>query len=220
MSEDGFIAAVLEDPSTDVPRLVYADWLEDHGDPRGEFLRVECQLLNLPSSDERIPAPLARLQELHRTLDPEWVALVRRLPLDPLDELRSVLPPPRRSYQAVGDWAAVEAALGTRLPADYKVFIAVYGSGVINGCLEIYSPLGREADIRRWWANWAAVYHSIAEYVEVPYPIFPQPGGLLPFATLGDVDTLNWLTAGEPDCWPFVYHNRSTMQRCSASMTS
>ncbi len=48
----------------------------------------------------------------------------------------------------------------------------------------------------------------MAEYEAVPYPVFPQPGGLLPFGTLGDVDILNWRTAGDPDQWPFVYYNR------------
>jgi hypothetical protein len=44
--------------------------------------------------------------------------------------------------------------------------------------------------------------------VEIPYPVFPEPGGLLPFGTLGDVDNLNWLAVGEPDRWPFVYYDR------------
>lgn len=42
----------------------------------------------------------------------------------------------------------------------------------------------------------------------VPYPVFPEPGGLLPFGSFGDVDVLNWLTVGEPEAWPFVYYDR------------
>jgi uncharacterized protein (TIGR02996 family) len=39
-----FLEAVKADAEDDVPRLILADWLEERGDPRGEFLRVQCQL--------------------------------------------------------------------------------------------------------------------------------------------------------------------------------
>jgi uncharacterized protein (TIGR02996 family) len=64
MTEDAFIAAVLEDPGADLHRLVYADWLEERGDPRAEFLRAECELLRLPWGDGRFPALWTRLYEL------------------------------------------------------------------------------------------------------------------------------------------------------------
>lgn len=39
---------VLEAPGDDVPRLVYADWLEDNGQPeRSEFIRVQVELEKL-----------------------------------------------------------------------------------------------------------------------------------------------------------------------------
>src|SRR5438270_1506512 len=34
--------AVCADPDDDGPRLLYADWLDERGDPRGEFIRVQC----------------------------------------------------------------------------------------------------------------------------------------------------------------------------------
>ena len=40
-----FIHSIREAPDDDAPRLVYADWLEDNGDPqRAEFIRVQCEL--------------------------------------------------------------------------------------------------------------------------------------------------------------------------------
>jgi len=36
--------AVLADPDDVDARLVYADWLTEHGDPRGEFIHVQCAL--------------------------------------------------------------------------------------------------------------------------------------------------------------------------------
>jgi uncharacterized protein (TIGR02996 family) len=39
---DALLAAVLAEPDDDGPRLVYADWLEEHGQPaRAEFVRVQ-----------------------------------------------------------------------------------------------------------------------------------------------------------------------------------
>ena len=44
----GLLRAILDDPHDDVPRLVYADWLEEHGDEtervRAEFIRVQIEL--------------------------------------------------------------------------------------------------------------------------------------------------------------------------------
>jgi uncharacterized protein (TIGR02996 family) len=46
--EDGFLADICEHPEEDAPRLVYADWLDDHGEPdRAEFIRVQVELASL-----------------------------------------------------------------------------------------------------------------------------------------------------------------------------
>ena len=38
--DDAFLQAILDAPDDDTPRLVYADWLEEHGQPdRAEFIR-------------------------------------------------------------------------------------------------------------------------------------------------------------------------------------
>jgi uncharacterized protein (TIGR02996 family) len=44
-----FLEAILENPDDDTARLVYADWLEEHGDSaRAEFIRVQCRMGRLP----------------------------------------------------------------------------------------------------------------------------------------------------------------------------
>lgn len=46
---EAFLADIIEHPDDDAPRLIYADWLEDHGDAsRAEFIRVQCELARLP----------------------------------------------------------------------------------------------------------------------------------------------------------------------------
>jgi uncharacterized protein (TIGR02996 family) len=42
--EAGFLRALLDAPDDPEPRLIFADWLTDHGDPRGEFLRAQAEL--------------------------------------------------------------------------------------------------------------------------------------------------------------------------------
>jgi uncharacterized protein (TIGR02996 family) len=47
-----FLSAIIEAPDDDGPRLIYADWLEDHGQPeRAEFIRVQVELARLPQDD-------------------------------------------------------------------------------------------------------------------------------------------------------------------------
>src|SRR5262249_875654 len=43
--EKAFLADVAEHPDDDAPRLVFADWLQDNGDPhRAEFIPVQGEL--------------------------------------------------------------------------------------------------------------------------------------------------------------------------------
>src|SRR3954454_19585646 len=57
----GFLAAICRSPDDDAPRLVYADWLEEHGDPeRAEFIRVQCELEPMRDQYE-----IDRAAELH-----------------------------------------------------------------------------------------------------------------------------------------------------------
>ena len=43
------LKAILDNPEEDTPRLMYADEVEEHGDPhRAEFIRVGCELARTP----------------------------------------------------------------------------------------------------------------------------------------------------------------------------
>lgn len=66
--EGRFLAAIQQDPIGDEPRLVYADWLEERGDERAEYLRLELQLDKLPR----------RVNELRARIDPAWLDSVTR----------------------------------------------------------------------------------------------------------------------------------------------
>lgn len=69
--ELAFLLAVMDDPEDRTYREVYANWLEERGSPRGEFLRLERQSESLPS--EMLSA---RLNQLRSTLSPIWLCAI------------------------------------------------------------------------------------------------------------------------------------------------
>jgi uncharacterized protein (TIGR02996 family) len=84
MPDPDFIPAIQETIDDDTPRLIYSDWLDDHGQPeRAEFIRVQIDLANLPVNDTRRIALRGRERELLRRYGTEWRKpfrnLVRRL---------------------------------------------------------------------------------------------------------------------------------------------
>jgi uncharacterized protein (TIGR02996 family) len=80
--ERAFIRAVLTDPAEPGPRLVYADWLDEQGDVRGEFLRTEIELAGRGTDDPRHAPLQARLRELRGAIDAGWLALLDRAPVE------------------------------------------------------------------------------------------------------------------------------------------
>jgi uncharacterized protein (TIGR02996 family) len=52
--EQGLLATVLAEPDNDGPRLVYADWLDEHDQPaRAEFIRLQIELAKRPGVRRR-----------------------------------------------------------------------------------------------------------------------------------------------------------------------
>ena len=48
---DALLAAIRANPDEDTPRLMFADWLDEHGDDasrtRAEFIRLQCEIARL-----------------------------------------------------------------------------------------------------------------------------------------------------------------------------
>src|SRR5215211_3608080 len=64
-NRDALFQAILAAPDDDAPRLVYADWLDENGDPdRAEFIRVQCRQARLPFYDPGYPHLVRRADEL------------------------------------------------------------------------------------------------------------------------------------------------------------
>jgi uncharacterized protein (TIGR02996 family) len=86
LSEDeGFTQAIIADPDDTSLRLIYADWLDERDDPRGEFLRVEIDLGRMRPKDPGRADLRRRLLELRSRINPCWLAQVDRGPVENCD---------------------------------------------------------------------------------------------------------------------------------------
>jgi uncharacterized protein (TIGR02996 family) len=73
--EDALIAAIRANPADDLPRLVYADWLQERSHPGYQYVRVERQLAKYPADSVNVaPTLRKRLRQLRAALDPRWLA--------------------------------------------------------------------------------------------------------------------------------------------------
>ena len=72
--EASFLKAITEQPAERSTRLVFADWLDEHGRPReAEFLRLQLQVAELS----------ARVLELGGELEAKWLAAVGNVRTEP-----------------------------------------------------------------------------------------------------------------------------------------
>jgi uncharacterized protein (TIGR02996 family) len=74
-TDDALLRAVLAAPDDDAPRLIYADWLDEHGDcERAEFIRVQVALARNDKDDPRAPSLGQRERKLLAAHRARWSA--------------------------------------------------------------------------------------------------------------------------------------------------
>jgi uncharacterized protein (TIGR02996 family) len=74
-----FLREIGEHPEDDAPRLIYADWLEEHGDaPRAELIRVQVRLAQLAPYDPAREELIQREQELLGLHGRRWYSALPR----------------------------------------------------------------------------------------------------------------------------------------------
>lgn len=108
------------------------------------------------------------------------------------------------------NWNKVEGSVGLNLPVDYKEIVEVFPPGYFQGFVQVIRPgdigasrddfLGYYAhrldDMRHWRED---------EPARFPMPIFPEPGGLLPWGRSIRSDLFFWVTSSEdPADWSVV----------------
>lgn len=77
-----FLAAIIENPEDDGPRIAYANWLKKQGDPRGEFIHLGCKMAK---KKERTPPHnrlRIRIEELLKEYGKEWKGPFEKLGIE------------------------------------------------------------------------------------------------------------------------------------------
>jgi uncharacterized protein (TIGR02996 family) len=71
MTNTDFIRAIVANSADDSPRLIYADYLEEHGDTeRSEFIRIQCELARTtPDESHYDPAVMEKQRDRILRLD-------------------------------------------------------------------------------------------------------------------------------------------------------
>jgi uncharacterized protein (TIGR02996 family) len=70
---DALFQAILDAPDDDAPRLVFADWLDEHGDAaRAEFIRVQCRMARLPFYEAEYTNLKRRADRLLTEHEADW----------------------------------------------------------------------------------------------------------------------------------------------------
>ncbi len=110
--EASLLAAIVEAPDDDAPRLVYADWLQGRGDPRGELIQLQCQLAADPDAERRRAIRIAENKLLGAHLD-EWLAPVREV----LPPSNTLLPHKFELHRGLVEEAQVTLDCGPHLRA-------------------------------------------------------------------------------------------------------
>jgi uncharacterized protein (TIGR02996 family) len=74
-----FLQAVLARPDDDLPRLIFADWLDENGQSeRAEFIRIGCELATLPDPHQGIDVRAIAGATGKLACRCRWCALCRR----------------------------------------------------------------------------------------------------------------------------------------------
>jgi uncharacterized protein (TIGR02996 family) len=75
--DSAFLVQLEQDPADTATLLVYADWLDEHGQAdRAAFLRLQARVLGLRHRQKGFHDLSTRLFRLGRDLDPAWLAVV------------------------------------------------------------------------------------------------------------------------------------------------
>jgi len=138
---------------------------------------------------------------------------------DSLKQLMQMVPPPHAPFEAgvAADFSRVEATLGLSLPDDYKQLVLTYGSGRWQEFWNVLNPftenrflnlLTQSATLRPhdWSTLDSERYCREAEGARYPHPIYPEEGGILPWAFTDNGGRFFWLTVGNPQDWATIYY--------------
>ena len=128
-----------------------------------------------------------------------------------IQDLIRIAPIPRNTVETANwsMWRELEPSWGITFPSDYKEFISSYGTVCIADFIYVFNPISKNRNVnlvemRDQVLNGFRYLRDKYGASEVPFPLYPEPGGLLPCGTTDNGNTLFWLTDGSPENWPLI----------------
>jgi uncharacterized protein (TIGR02996 family) len=120
--EDRFIRGIAGDPEDEALRLVYADWLEEHGhEARSAYLRAEAKhFKSKPKKRNRWSKA--------EGVDPVWANMVSRPPFGIL--VPGLTFSKAKAKASLESIRGIERHLEMSLPSDYAAFLLLHNGGV------------------------------------------------------------------------------------------
>lgn len=79
MQFEDWVAKIRANPDDDSLRLICADWLEEQGDPRGEFIRLQCQAASQVFANKELRERIRQLLQKNRD---QWIAPAKKLAIE------------------------------------------------------------------------------------------------------------------------------------------
>jgi uncharacterized protein (TIGR02996 family) len=83
---DAFLRDIHRHPRDKGRRLIYADWLEEQGDPqslaRAALLRLEVECANLEEGDQQRSVLVKRIKEMRLSAGKDWLASLADVPIE------------------------------------------------------------------------------------------------------------------------------------------
>ena len=128
-----------------------------------------------------------------------------------IEKLKAIVRPPSRPSDigSLEEWQTVEQKLGLQLPSDYRDFVFTYGSGLFARIYVVYNPFADSEHVSCLYSSvqktcqWERDFKKEAPEC-VPYKIYPERPGLLPWANDDMGNEYFWFTDGAPDTWMVI----------------
>lgn len=146
----------------------------------------------------------------------------------PLEELKTLMPPLEPPPENEVDWTMAEAVFGIRFPTDFKQFVLTYGN--VIWC-DLFRAIYPETDTRE---KCEKSRDDVLETLSIIFnddlcdengdtidnlKAYPSPGGLLPCLTDTNSSFVCWLTSGEPEHWTLVQWFSGTVRFFECNLT-
>lgn len=125
-----------------------------------------------------------------------------------LYKLIDLIPPPDYPMGGHGDWKRFVSANGFWPPEDYRMMIREYGVGCFGDWLCLIEPFPTGAPYLQVAEAECTTMRESKRRSPSTYPdwpLWPDAGGLLPWAKTASGDYIGWRTVGKPAAWTTLF---------------